>query len=548
MTSAHESDLPVSRIAWWLFGGLTCLYLLVSAGHIYSPDGAVVFRVTESLLDRGAADIQPLENWPTFGGSLFYAEPGAEPRFHAKYGLGQSLAAVPTVLLGRALAAVAGVEERGVFDTPRGMIGAPDSENPFGRGNPFRVRWDDWSAEAWPRPFVAWTASWTNAWVVGATAAVLFLLGCELGFGIRPSFAMAVLAGVATPLAHYARTFFSEPLAGLALATFVLLLVRALRRERGTRLLFAAGLALGACVLVKVAHAVLLAPALVLGLVLLRRRQRALGGRPWAVDAAWLAAGAAVPLLTIAAYNFARFGSPLETGYAGEVEQWTTPFVEGFLGLLASPGRGLLWFAPLVTLGVVFAPRFVRRFPVESAFVAGSLLALLVTYARWYMWEGGWCWGPRFLVPLVPLLMLPIGALFQELPRGAAPRASIAVAIGLALVVTVDGWIVNTMDFHNWVKLTHEFRAQEFAAAGVDGYYDLVRWDWRFSPLVAHWSFPVRDAFLLPHAMARPGLVLALFGLFAVGLAAASLRLATLLRAGASDAASFSGSEASVSP
>jgi len=234
-----------ASIARWLFGGMLCLYLLLGSGHIDSPDGVVMSRVTASLVDRGRADIEPLANWPAFGGSPTWTAGAEAPVFYAKYGLGQSLVAIPGLLLGRLLAPLVPEAERGTFDTPIGMRGTPGPDAPFGSGNPFRIRWYDWTAAGWPEVFEAWTMSWTNAAVVAATLALLFLLGCEMGFGTRGSLGMALVAGLATPLAHYARTFFAEPLAGLGLVAFLLCLVRASRRERGTVLWWLAGLALG---------------------------------------------------------------------------------------------------------------------------------------------------------------------------------------------------------------------------------------------------------------------------------------------------------------
>lgn len=32
----------------------------------------------------------------------------------------------------------------------------------------------------------------------------------------------------------------------------------------------------------------------------------------------------------------------------------------------------------------------------------------LVVYSSWWAWGGGWAWGPRFLIPFVPILILPV--------------------------------------------------------------------------------------------------------------------------------------------
>jgi hypothetical protein len=535
---------PIETREWqggWIFVGFTCLYLLLGGGHIYSPDGVVMFRVTESLLDGEGAAIEPLANWPTFGGvAVVDPDSGAE-RFFAKYGLGQSLAAIPAVLVGRALAPLVPVSERGLFDTPSGIReggeegveragGGGSSDNAFGSGNPFRVRWDDWSAAAWPLPFVSFAASWTNAGLVAATLALLFAIARELGYGVRPSLGLVLLAGLATPLAHYAKTFFAEPLAGLAFAAFFLLAIRASRRERGRWHLFGAGLALGLCVLAKIAHVVLLGPAGAFVVALLWRRVRSFArpGHPSAVLASLgsFAAGVALPLAGIAAYGTARFGTWFETGYGDEAAMWTTPFLEGFAGMLVSPGRGLLVFAPLLWLALVGTPRFARRFPLEAGFIGLSLLALLCTYARWHMWEGGWCWGPRFLVPVLPLLLLPLVGLLEGFAAWPLrTRLACGGVVGLSLAVTTSGLVVNFVDFHNYAKLFYEFQAEAFAASGIANYLDLIRWDWRFSPLVATWSFPVKDYFLLPHAVRQPGLVLTLYGVWSLLLAVSVFRI-----------------------
>src|SRR5207344_2913145 len=67
----------------------------------------------------------------------------------------------------------------------------------------------------------------------------------------------------------------------------------------------------------------------------------------------WLALAAlALALAFHAANNFARFGTPLETGYGAQASgaAYSTPLWVGLYGLLLSTGKGLAWFAPAVWL------------------------------------------------------------------------------------------------------------------------------------------------------------------------------------------------------
>lgn len=116
------------------------------------------------------------------------------------------------------------------------------------------------------------------------------------------------------------------------------------------------------------------------------------------------------------AYNVARYGTPLRFGYAGE--SFSTPLLEGLYGLLASPGRGLLYYSLPTAAAVVLAVRGVAtcRDPAGVRDASALLLfgSYLLLYARWGSFEGGWCWGPRFLIPFIPLVHV---ALLALLPR-----------------------------------------------------------------------------------------------------------------------------------
>jgi len=226
-------------------------------------------------------------------------------------------------------------------------------------------------------------------------------------------------------------------------------------------------------------------------------------------------AGLVTVLTLLLGYNVARFGKFLDTGYGAEVECWRTPLFEGFYGLLVSSGRGLLWYTPLVFVSAVCIRAFFKRHPREAVYGILSLLALLLLYARWYVWEGGWCWGPRFLLPIIPILMLPIGAALGRFHRWTVSgRVSFFGVVGIAVFVSISGLLVNYVDYYAWLVKHYTLNRAAYQEPGIE----LLRWSWEFSPLVAYWYFPIKDYFLLPHAMANPGVVLAIYILTGAGL------------------------------
>ncbi len=209
-----------------------------------------------------------------------------------------------------------------------------------------------------------------------------------------------LLAALGSPLGAYATSDFSEALQAAALAgalAFALASARSGEPLAAARRAAAAGLSAGVALLVKSSLAAA-APLLLLPLLGASvHRRRRLGAA---------ALGAALPVAAWVAFELVRFGRPFG-GYPGE--GFTHPLFDGLWRLLVGPNRGLLLFFPAAALAVVGLARTLRRRddPEARLAAAGSLaasLVLLVTSAAWWAWHGVGGWGPRLLVPAVPLL------------------------------------------------------------------------------------------------------------------------------------------------
>lgn len=269
-----------------------------------------------------------------------------------------------------------------------------------------------------------------------------------------------LLASLGGPLGSYATSDFSEALQAAALAGALLFALGAARESdaRATRRrAFAAGLAAGAALLVKSSLAAA-APLLLLPLL----ASSALRGRRLAAAAA----GAVLPVAAWAAFELLRFGR-LFSGYEGE--GFTHPLPEGLWRLLVGPNRGLVLFFPAALLAAAGLARAARRpgdAPLRLA-AAGSALAFLVllaTAAAWWAWHGVGGWGPRLLVPAVPLLA-PWAALAAE-GLGAGGRRAVAllsVALNLPPLLVhpslVDTYVANCRRAPLTPELQHEVPA-----------------------------------------------------------------------------------------
>ncbi len=292
-----------------------------------------------------------------------------------------------------------------------------------------------------------------NVLVTALTGAGLFLLARGLGFGPRGALLGALAFSLGTMAWPYARTFLREPAVGLA---WVAALGIFLAWERTGRTVLAAGwvLVLLAATAVKVSAAAALPAFFIAALLAVpaksrRTRLLAAGGLAAAAGAAFLAAwrfGPDGPLRMLPDY------APLN-------------ILTRTYGQLLSPAKGLLFFSPLVLL---VAPGWVgvwRRSRGVALAALGTAAGTLLVYGGYDLWYGGLAWGPRFMVPLLPLLSLPVAALAEH------PGWGGRMLLGLALLVSVP--VQAAVVFGAWDRAVLQF---DWATDPNLPWYDLRLW------------------------------------------------------------------------
>ena len=189
----------------------------------------------------------------------------------------------------------------------------------------------------------------------------------------------------------------------LCLLLAFLLLVK-YRVERIAALLWGSGFALAGAILAKPANAVLV-PAFGLYAMAVWRAQR-LSLREASAALTRFAFPLVICFLFLVWLNWYRFGSIFETGY--EPHAFTSDLLSGIYGLVFSFNKGIIFYAPLVVLAPVGIGLMVRAHREEAALIVLASLSYVSLFAKFYDWGAGWSWGPRYLVPILPLLMLPV--------------------------------------------------------------------------------------------------------------------------------------------
>lgn len=374
-----------------LVGLLFTIYTLTNSGGFHIIDEVSLFAVTESLAQRGAVDTNAIAwtQWVNSPGEVLGAfGPGGE--VYSKKGPGPAFVSAVWYQLIR-LGAGAGL--------PWGLLQG--------------------------------TLLW-NGLVTALTAALLWRTAVRLGYCDRTGLGLGLLFGLGTIAWPYANHLFGEPLSAFALLLcfFGLLPPAGDRRPTGadptdrprhtpgSPLLAGIGAALAIATVT--AHGLLVA---VFGGYFLwhvwKQQQTPADRRPTTeriTHYASLITPLLLALLLLGLYNTARFGSPLDTGYHFDRgEGFTTPLGQGLWGLLLSPYRGVFWHTPLLLLSAAAFPAFLRRHRAEGLLIAGLSATLIGLYSLWWMWWGGFAWGPRFLVPLTPLWVLLLAPLLARL-------------------------------------------------------------------------------------------------------------------------------------
>jgi hypothetical protein len=371
-----RAGLLVFLMAFGLFGATTTQL----TG--YEPETAAV---TEGLVLEG--HFYETEN-PPFEGQ---GTPGKGEHLYARAGLLQPLLEAPFFAAGH------------FIDTTFGEAGT----TPF-----------SWIFMWFYNPFVA-------ALAAVAIFALVFITRRSLGWAVTIA-CLFVFASIAWPYSSIGMetTFMFTLLASFALAAWA--------RQSPRPLSWAlTGFAAGAAVATK-PYACLVLPALAILLwpgIVNRARARRLQ----------LITSAVIPLvlwaLAIAIYNAARFSGPTDFGYSSASLTIAMPL--NFMGLLISPGKGLVLYSPLVVLGVLGLGKLWRE---DRAFAA-SLVVVFLTITAFSGASTFWgdeVWGPRYIVPVAWTLLVPIAWWVDSRLRRQVLVAVTALAV-IIQVVAVSG-------------------------------------------------------------------------------------------------------------
>jgi hypothetical protein len=366
---AGTEKAAARRTFIWLFLTFYFAFLLTSSGRVRSTDEVVLDLEVESMGSHGTTAIPQAVTQ-----GLFYGKYDRFGRPQGPYGPGNAALIVPWLWLGNVAKAIA----------PGIPVGAKNL-------------------------FVDVFTVGSSAAFSGLAVAFSFLIYTQLGIARRTALAAAVMLGLATPIFSYSSWFYSEPLAAALLlgAAYLLFGTSVPAQAVSARHTALAGLLLGLLLWVRATHVIAI-PVFLAALILRNPKANWRG-------ALTLAAIAAMFGVAYLIRNQYLFGNALDFGYPqfGEGGKnmlgFDTPFLTGLAIFLFSPGKSMLLFAPASLLAIPGVFLLAKRDRGLATIAAGIPLAFLFFFSRYSHVEGGYSFGPRYMVPAIAAMSLGLG-------------------------------------------------------------------------------------------------------------------------------------------
>ncbi len=366
-------------------------------------------------------------------------DPCADGHYYSDKSLGPSLVALPFYMMFRGIAALPPIAR--FIESGRGIGNFGDTLNPEGEGiRPEAVY------QGMALTFMTFFAMAVPSAFLGT---IVFLFAARFTSRDLYAFILALAYGLATIAFPYSNVLYQHQMAAFGMFVGFFLLWRVIYENASLRWLWLVGVLFSVAVITE--YPVILALAVIFLWAFIKMSNR------WQLYRVVLGA---VPLgLVFMGYNYLTFESVIPTGYNYSIN-WQAEHQTGFLSLTAptldrlygltfSPFRGIFLLSPFLLLAVPGLLMMWQRRDEQR----GTVITLLLVIGSFFlyngasvMWWGGFTVGPRYLIPMLPFMALPIAFALNWLLERAwgGLLAGILIAASLfsvwSLTIAGQGW------------------------------------------------------------------------------------------------------------
>ncbi|MFA6216190.1 MAG: hypothetical protein WDL87_00850 [Candidatus Omnitrophota bacterium] len=382
-------DKKILAVIFLFFG---MVYFISAKGYMQSSDSVFSLKTADALFSRGTFAIEAAAHEKDY---VFETVSGKK---YSKYGIGLALVWLPIVAVAKALAIFTAVKDVSIMD---------------------------------------FLISFYNIGFGAGTCVLLFLM-LRL-YKVRNEAAVSVVLcfGLATMCWRYSVWELSEA----TQMFFLLLAVYGVLRNTSRSIRAASG-AWAALILLKVVYLAFF--PLFLAYVFTRNRS---GKKICLKTLAYFLLAPCVAVLLVCLLNQARFGNIFETGYGRDAFGFSFANILQKIGyLLFSFDKGVFIYSPVLlaaTFGIYEFMKVSRR---DALFFISIIAAAVLLFASWHSAGGGWSWGPRFLVPFIPLWLFPVYLVFE---KGKFARAIMVILILASSFIQIISVLQSGQEYHH---------------------------------------------------------------------------------------------------
>lgn len=383
----------------YLFIFISSIYFLTAGGH-YGGDGFWNYLTARSLVLNGDLVVSN-QDFSIPEMQRQYQSVASSNRTYSKYGLGLPLAESPFFAVGHILS-------KFISKLPTDYL-------------------------------TMFTTSLTNVFICALWCLGFFRLALRFGYQHRTVWWLTVFFALGSMVFPYSGYGFSEPLVGIALLGATSGCFYFAKNERIWALVVVS-ICMGLAILTKL-YIVVTLPIFLFYIWPTLKTQS-----DKRLSAVAILAPLAFFLFVILYHNHVRYHNIFQTGYhldtlsqqGGYFAFWPAQIITALYGLLFSTGRGLIFFLPLVCIFPFAYRHFRMSHPKEAQLFLGLIVIHLIFFTFMIDWHAGSSWGPRYLLPIVPYFILPLGSLIES------PAKKRALAFGIAGILTqLPGALIN---------------------------------------------------------------------------------------------------------
>ena len=316
--------------------------------------------------------------------------------------------------------------------------------------------------------------------ITAISTAILFAICRTYNFSIKIAITVAFLYGFTTMAWAYSSTAMSVILVSMTVLLSFYFYRKFVKNQNFFSLIFC-GFSLGASVLVRYDSFIIVVIILVFLIGTILRNKSKLKNLTCLLIPLFFCA------IIFMGINYIQFGTFVEYSFKTESGYGlgpTSPIHVGVFGLLFSPGAGLFIFSPILFTIFVSFFDFYKKDKSSFLIFSAYFVSMLVFFGNLETWHGFVSWGPRYLLPVIPFLLIPLAASIEK--RNSIGFRFLVIVLGAIGAFFSLIWLIQDVSWFTWGVMGGDSGLYSLGMAGIHSFSlnPLVFWTFEYSQLV----------------------------------------------------------------